>query len=88
MAWPASKPFGLTSDPPELLAYFSFSLTDSHMTLVSFYYLSLLDTLNPPCLHFKPQPLPLTLALRTQLSDSISDSCIIADMVGTPQLDL
>ena len=32
-AWPVSKPFRSASDPPGSSAYFSFSLTDSHMTL-------------------------------------------------------
>ena len=63
-------------------------LTDSHMFLVYFYCLTLLDTLNPPCLHFELQPLSLTSALHTWLLDSISGSCIVADTVGTPQLDL
>ena len=57
-------------------------------TLVCFYYPSLLDTLNSPCLHFDPQPLSLTSVLCTRLSDSITDSYIVADMMGTPQLDL
>ena len=57
-------------------------------TLVCFYYPSLLDTLDSLCLHFDPQPLSLTLVSHTQLSDSISDSYIVANMVGAPQLDL
>ena len=57
-------------------------------TLVCFYYPSLLGTLNSPCLHFNPWPLSLTSVLHTQLLDSVSDSCIVADMVGTPQLNL
>ena len=61
---------------------------DSCMILVCSHYLSLLDTLNSPCLHFDLQPSALTSASCTQLLDSIPDSCIVADMVGTPQLDL
>ena len=57
-------------------------------TLICLYYLSLLDTLNSPCLHFDPQPLSLTPVSHTQLSDSVPDSCIVADTMGTPQLDL
>ena len=37
MAWPISKPFGLASDPSRSLAYFSFSLMDSFMFLLSFF---------------------------------------------------
>ena len=40
MAWPVSKLFGSASgpsDPPGSLAYFSFSLMDSHMFLLSFF---------------------------------------------------
>ena len=52
-------------------------------------YPSLLDTLNSPCLHFDPRPSSLTLVSHTELLDSISDSCIVADTtVGTPQLAL
>ena len=51
---------GSVSDPPGLSAYFSFYLTDSHMTFVCSHYLSLLDTLNPPCLHFDLEPSSLT----------------------------
>ena len=54
---------------------------DSRMTLICFYYLSLLDTLDSPCLHFNPGPLSLTSVSCTQLLDSISDSCIVADTV-------
>ena len=73
---------------PGLSAYFSFSLMDSHMKLICSYYLSLLDTLNSPCLHFDLWPSTLTSASCSQLSDSIPDSHIVADTVGTPQLDL
>ena len=57
-------------------------------TPICFCDLSLLDTLDSPCLHFNSWPSYLTSVLCTPLSDSISDSCIVADMVGTPQLDL
>ena len=40
---------------------------DSHMTLVCSYYLSLLDTLDSPCLDFNLQPLTLTSASHSQL---------------------
>ena len=53
-AQPISDSFGSASNPPGSSAYFSFSLMDSHMTLVCFYYLSLLDALSFPCLHFDP----------------------------------
>ena len=52
--------FSITT--PGSLAYFSFPLMDSHMTLVYSHYLSLLDTLDSPCLHFDLQPSTLTLA--------------------------
>ena len=79
------NPFPTLLDwPPTQLGHWSASHSLSR-TLVCFYYPSLLDTLNSPCLHFDPQPSSLTLVLRTQLSDSVSDSCLVAD---TPQLDL
>ena len=56
-------------------------------TLICSYYLSLLDTLDSPCLHFDPQPSTLTSASHPRLSDSVPDNCIVAEMVGTPQLD-
>ena len=52
-------------------------------TLIRFYFPPLLDTLDSPCLHFDPRPSSLTSVLHTRLSDSVSDSCIVADMVGT-----
>ena len=82
------SPFpNLLDQPPSHLGHqpTSHSLSyDSHMFLLSF----LLDTLNSPCLNFGLQPLTLTLVSHSQLSDSIPDSCIVADTVGTPQLDL
>ena len=57
-------------------------------TLVCSYHPSLLDTLNFPCLPFNLQPSTLLLALCSQLSDSVPDSYVVADTVGTPQLDL
>ena len=77
----------LSDRPPTQLGHWS----TSHSllwTLICFYYPSLLDTLASPCLHFNPQPSSLTLVLRTRLLDSVSDSYIVADMVGTHQLDL
>ena len=50
-------------------------------TLVCSYYLSLLDTLNFPCLHFNLQSLTLTSASHSQLLVSIPDSCIVVDTV-------
>ena len=52
-------------------------------TLVCFYYPSSPDTLDSPCLHFNPWPSSLTSVSHTQLLDSVSDSCIVADTVGT-----
>ena len=78
-------PFPTLSDrPPTQLGH----RPTSHSlpwTLVCSYYLSLCDTLDSPCLNFDLWPLSLT---QSQLSDSVSDSCIVADTVGTPQLDL
>ena len=80
--------FPMLSDwPPTQLGHWSASHS-LLQTLVCFSYPSLLDTLNSPCLHFNPWPSSLTSVLRTRLSDSVSDSYIVADMVGTPQLDL
>ena len=76
LAQSISEHFRLASDPPGLSAYFSSSLMDSRMTLVCSYHLSLLDTLNSSYLHFDPQPSTLTSASHSQLSDSVSDSCI------------
>ena len=59
-AQPISQPFRLASNPPGLSTYFSFPHTDSHMTLVCSHYLSLLDTLDSPCLHFDLQHSALT----------------------------
>ena len=57
-------------------------------TLTCSCYLSLLDTLDSPCLYFGLWPSTLTLALWSWLLDSVPDSYIVADIVGTPQLDL
>ena len=74
---PMAQPISDASDrPPTPLGCQSTSHSLS-WTLVCFYYPSLLDTLDYPCLHFDPR-----------LSDSVSDSYIVADTVGTPQLDL
>ena len=81
-------PFPMLSDQPLIqLGHWSTSHSLSQ-TLICFYYPSLLDTLNSPCLHFDPRPSSPTSVSHTQLSDSVSDSCIVADTVGTPQLDL
>ena len=77
----------LSDQPPTHLGHWPTPHSLSQ-TLVFFYYPSLLDTLDPPCLHFKPWPLSLTSTSHTWLLDSVSDSCIVADMVGTPQIDL
>ena len=83
-----ARPFPTLSDqPPTQLGRRPTSHSLSQ-TLICFCYLSSLDTLDSPCLHFDPQPPSLTLVSCTQLSDSISDSYIVADTVGTPQLDL
>ena len=57
-------------------------------TLICSYYLSLLDTLDFPCLPFNLWPLALPLASCSWLLDSIPDSYIVADTVGTLLLDL
>ena len=58
-------PFLTLSDwPPTQLGHWPASRSLSR-TLICFYYLSLLDPLDPPHLHFNPQPLSLTSVLST-----------------------
>ena len=89
MAWPISEPFRSASNPSGFSTYVSFSLIDSCIFLL-FLYLSylILSISELPCLHFNLWPLILPSASCSQLSDSIPDSYIVADTVGTPQLDL
>ena len=86
MAWPVSEPFGSAFDPPGLPAYFLFSFVNSHM--FPFLFLFLLDALNPPYLHFDLQASILTSVMYPQFRTLSLTSYIVADTVGTPQLDL
>ena len=78
------SPFPNLSDQP--LTHLGHQPTSHSLsqTLVCSYYLSLPDTLNPPCLHFSLWPSTLTSAWHSWLSDSIPDNyyCyIVADTV-------
>ena len=79
--------FGLASDPTGSLARPTPTSHSLSQTLVCFYYLSLLDTLDSPCLHFDPQPLSLTSVLHTRLSDSVSDRAQHESIRGSPVLE-